>query len=61
MIGKDKERINFTISKSDKAILLEIAQAENRTLSNTVNVAIKEFIKAHSPEQAHSTPTQNDN
>lgn len=61
MIGKDKERINFTISKSDKAILQQIAQADNRTLSNTINVAIKEYIKAHSPEQALNTPTQNSN
>lgn len=47
MIGKDKERINFTISKEDKAKLLQIAENENRTLSNTINVAIKKFIKDH--------------
>ncbi len=47
MIGKDKERINFTISKEDKAKLQAIATADNRTLSNTINVAIKEYIKNH--------------
>lgn len=58
MIGKDKERINFTISKSDKAILQEIAQAENRSLSNAINVAIKEYIKTHSKEQVYNTSTK---
>ncbi|RKM60495.1 ribbon-helix-helix protein, CopG family [Butyrivibrio sp. CB08] len=48
MIGKDKERVNFTISKEDKEKLSQIAERESRTLSNTINVAIKEYIKKHS-------------
>ncbi len=48
MIGNDKERINFTISKEDKEKILKIAKSENRTLSNAINTAIKEYIKKHS-------------
>ena len=59
MIGKDKERINFTISKSDKEKLQQIADAESRSLSNTINVAIKDFIKAHSEKQAHNLSDHN--
>lgn len=48
MVGKDKERINFTISKSDKEKLSKIAEKESRSLSNTINVAIKDYIERHS-------------
>lgn len=58
MIGKDKERINFTISKEDKEKLQEIATADNRTLSNTINVAIKEYIKAHAGSADPQKPPQ---
>ncbi|MBP5607420.1 MAG: hypothetical protein J6X66_04020 [Lachnospiraceae bacterium] len=52
MVSKDKERINFTISKADKEKLQHIANNDNRSLSNTINVAIKEYIKAHYTEPA---------
>lgn len=48
MVGKDKERVNFTISKEDKEKLSQIAERESRTLSNAINVAIKEYIDRHS-------------
>ncbi len=51
MVGKDKERINFTISKEDKEKLSKIAKSENRTLSNTINVAIKDYIKKYGPQE----------
>ena len=55
MVGKDKERINFTISKADKEKLLQIAENESRTLSNTVNVAIKEYIQKHADKHTPTT------
>ena len=56
MVGKDKERVNFTISKSDKEKLQKIAENESRSLSNTINVAIKEYIRQHSTETNHNAP-----
>ncbi len=45
MIGKDKERFNITIDKEDKKRLQELAEKENRSLSNLINVLIKEYLK----------------
>lgn len=45
MIGKDKERIIITVNKDDKERLQNIANEENRSLSNLVNVIIKEYLK----------------
>ncbi len=56
MVGKDKERVNFTISKADKEKLQKIAEKENRTLSNTINVAVKEYIKNHTTETGDNAP-----
>jgi hypothetical protein len=44
MIGKDKVRINVTISKADKEKLEKIADSQSRSLSNLINVLIKECI-----------------
>ncbi len=55
MVGKDKERVNFTISKSDKEKLLQIAENESRSLSNTINVAIKEYIQKHADKHTPAT------
>ncbi len=47
-IAENKTRISLIIEKTDKASLEKIAKQENRSFSNCVTTAIKEYIANHS-------------
>ena len=46
MIGDDKVRVLITITKDMKIQLEELAEKENRTVSNLVVTVLKEHIKS---------------
>lgn len=50
------ESVTFRVSKSDKELLLEIAQARpgNLKLSDIIREAIDDFLKTHRPHKASS-------
>ncbi len=44
-VGKDKCQILLTLTKEDKILLQQIAEEENRTVTNLVNTIIKKYLK----------------
>ncbi len=46
-ISENKTRISLLIEKSDKAKLEELGKRENRSFSNCITTAIKEYIANH--------------
>ncbi len=47
---KRKRKVVFTFRTSHKAALEELARKQDRTVSNIVNIAIREFLARHSPK-----------
>ena len=48
MVGEDKVRVLITITKDMKLQLEELAEKENRTVSNLVVTVLKDYIKSTS-------------
>lgn len=44
-VAKDKERVNFTITKDLKKRIEKQAELENRSMSNLINVALEYYLK----------------
>lgn len=44
---KSKSKIAYTFRTKQKARLQEFAKNDNRTVSNVVNLAVKEFLYRH--------------
>lgn len=49
-VGKDKTQVLLTLTKEDKANLKQIADNENRTVTNLINTIIKNYLKEHTKE-----------
>ena len=47
MVGKDKVRILITIKDEMKAELEQVANKQNRTVSNLIVTIIKEYLDKH--------------
>lgn len=45
-VGKNSTRIGATISKDDYNKLREIADKQNRSISNLINMIIKQYINS---------------
>lgn len=49
-VGKDKTQVLLTLTKENKANLKQIADNENRTVTNLINTIIKNYLKEYAKE-----------